>query len=144
MDSVSFARGAHWKGFLEYHFEWCPKKRYKVLRQRRFKDFLLECLQETTKRIGVVLVEVGIQDNHVHVVVDLESWQPPSWVVERLKCESSRALFQYEPNFRKRYPAGHFWSPGKFYRTVSEVTSEQIREYVRRQDHRQSSLGEYQ
>ncbi|MBI5176522.1 transposase, partial [Candidatus Micrarchaeota archaeon] len=72
------------------------------------------------RRLGVGVVEVGIQDNHVHIVADLQSWQSPSWVLERLKGESSYALSDYAPNFRKLYRKGHFWSPGKFCRTVEK------------------------
>ncbi|MBI3588052.1 transposase, partial [Candidatus Micrarchaeota archaeon] len=61
--------------------------------QARFKDFLFEKLHEIARRLGVGVVEVGIQDNHVHIVADLQSWQSPSWVLERLKGESSYALF---------------------------------------------------
>jgi putative transposase len=143
LDSGSFTSGAHWKGFLEYHFEWCPKKRYKVLRQERFKNVLLESLRTTAQRIKLELVEVGIQDNHVHVVADLRSWHSPAWVMERLKCESAARLFSYEPKFRLRYPKGHFWAPGKFYRTVSNVTSDVVRAYVRAQDHRQKLLTDF-
>ena len=135
--------GAHWKGFLEYHFEWCPKYRRNALRQTRFKDFLFAKLQEIARRLDVGLVEVGIQSNHVHVIADLQSWQSPSWVLERFKGESSYALFDFAPNFRKLYRKGHFWSPGKFCRTVSDVTTEQVRQYVRKQDHRQTALGEF-
>ncbi len=140
MISESFVCGAHWKGFLEYHFEWCPKYRYKVLRQDRFKDFLLDSLHSIAARLRLVVKETGIQDEHVHVVVDLRSWQSPAWVMERLKSESAHALFEFEPKFRLRYPNGHFWARGKFYRTVSDVTAEQVRSYVRKQDHRQKTL----
>lgn len=141
--SENFVSGAHWKGFLEYHFEWCPKYRKKALRQARFKDFLLGKLQEVAQRLKVGLVEVGIQDDHVHVIGDLKSWQSPAWVLERLKSESAAALFEFEPKFRLLYRKGHFWAPGKFYRTVSDVTAEQAREYVRKQDHRQKALTDY-
>jgi putative transposase len=144
MTSEDFATGAHWKGFLEYHFEWCPKYRYNMLRQTRFKDFLLDALNAVARRIRVVLVEAGIQVDHVHVVADLRSWQSPAWVIERLKAESAQALFAYEPKFRLRYPRGHFWAQGKFYRTVSDATAQEVRTYVRAQDHRQKSLLDFQ
>jgi putative transposase len=143
MVSGAFQGGAHWKGFLEYHFEWCPKKRYKMLRQERFKDFLLKVLDSIAKRIQITLVEIGIQDEHVHLVLDLRSWHSPAWVMERLKSESAAALFAFEPKFRLRYPDGSFWSPGNFYRSVSGVTSEVVREYVRKQDHRQKILASF-
>jgi len=141
--SESFARGAHWKGFLEFHFEWCPKYRYQMLRQDRFKNLVLDALRATAQRIKLVLVEVGVQDDHVHVVADLRSWHSPAFVLERLKSESAAALFALEPKFRLRYPRGHFWASGKFYRTVSDVTADVVRQYVRAQDHRQRTLTQF-
>ena len=128
---------------MEYHFVWCPKKRFKVLRQERFKNIALEALRSTAQRIKLSLVEVGIEDDHVHVVADLRSWHSPAFVLERLKSESAQVLFGFEPKFRLRYPAGHFWSPGKFYRTVSDVTADVVREYVKAQDHQQRKLTEF-
>ena len=141
--SGSFESGAHWKGFLEFHFEWCPKYRFEMLRQERFKNVLLDSLRVTARRIKLELVEIGIQDDHVHIVADLRSWHSPAFILERLKSESAATLFTFEPKFRLRYPKGHFWSEGKFYRSVSDVTAEQVREYVRKQDHRQKTLLQY-
>jgi len=143
MSSGAFQGGAHWKGFLEFHFEWCPKKRFKVLRQERFKDFLLEVLKSVAERFRVTPVEIGIEDDHVHLVLDLRSWHSPAWVMERLKSESAAALFAFEPKFLLRYPKKHFWSPGNFYRSVSDVTSKVVREYVKNQDHRQKTLASF-
>jgi Transposase and inactivated derivatives len=50
-----------------------------------------------------------------------------------LKGASSYRLFRKKPNFRKRYPRGHFWSPGKFYRSVGDADLETTRNYVRNQ-----------
>ena len=143
-NSVSFPSvSAHGKGQLVYHLEWCPKYRFRMLRQERFKNALLQSLEWTAQRLRVKFLEVGIQDDHVHVVALLRPVHSISGVLEALKGESARALFAMEPKFRFRYPAGHFWSPGKFYRSVGDVDLETVRNYVRAQDHRQRTLAQF-
>ena len=115
-----------------------------MLRQPRFKDLLAQVLFELAKRIRAEIVELGIEDDHVHVVVGLRPTHSVSGVFHELKGASARALFQAEPKFRLRYPRGDFWSPGKFYRTVGDVDLATTRQYVRAQDHRQQKLAEYQ
>jgi putative transposase len=144
MSFVSVASpSAHGVGQLAYHFEFCPKYRYKCLRQQRFKDFLAGVFSDIAARIRASIVEIGIADDHVHLVVGLRPTHSPSGVLHELKGASARALFKYEPKFRLRYPAGHFWSPGKFYRTIGDVDLETTRAYVRAQDHRQRQLTDY-
>ncbi|MBD3407766.1 MAG: hypothetical protein GF411_16730, partial [Candidatus Lokiarchaeota archaeon] len=44
------------------------------------------------------------------------------------------------PHFRQRYHKGHFWSPGKFYRTVGDADVETVIQYVREHQPQQTSL----
>lgn len=144
MDSVSFASAsAHGVGQLVFHLEWCPKYRYRMLRQTRFKDLLAQVLLREAEQHGVAVLELGIQDDHLHMVVGLHPTHSVSGVFERLKTKSAQALFEAEPKFRLRYPKGHFWSPGKFYRSVGDVDLRTVRKYVRAQDHRQRQLADY-
>ena len=141
---MSFVSSAHGVGQLVFHFEWCTKYRYKMLRQSRFKDFLAQVLLREAEQHGVAVLELGIQAEHVHLVVGLWPTHSVSGAFEHLKTKSAVALFEAEPKFRLRYPKGHFWSPGKFYRTVGDVDLQTTRAYVRAQDHRQRQLTEYQ
>ena len=50
MNSASFeTRSVHGLGQLVFHLEWCPKYRYNMLRQERFKDFLAKVLEEESR-----------------------------------------------------------------------------------------------
>ena len=60
-----------------------------------------------------------------------------------LKGASAYELFRKEPKFRLRYPRGHLWSPGKFYRTVSDVNVDTAINYVRNQAMAQASLDKF-
>lgn len=69
--------------------------------------------------------------DHVHVVVLLSQDMSLAKAVGLLKGGSSYVMFRAHPNFTRRYAKGHFWSRGYFYRSVSEVTEEVVRTYVR-------------
>ena len=88
----------------------------------------------------VRILEMGIQNDHVHLIVVLRPTHAVSSVFQHLKGKSAYELFRFEPKFRLRYPNGEFWSPGKFYRSVGDVDLETARNYVKAQDHRQQSL----
>jgi putative transposase len=82
--------------------------------------------------------------DHIHVVVGIPPTMSVSDAFRLLKGCSSHELFKEKPNFRKRYPRGHFWSPGKFYRTVGDADLETTRSYVRNQGViHQTSLSEF-
>ncbi|MDI6903491.1 MAG: transposase, partial [Methanocellales archaeon] len=57
------------------------------------------------------------------------------------KGASAYELFRIEPKFRLRYPKGHFWSPGKFYRSIGDVDIQTTANYVREQAAMQTSLS---
>jgi putative transposase len=142
MNSVSFeSKSVHGVGQIIFHFEWCPKYRYNMLRQERFKDFLANVLEDESTRLRCRIIEMGIEDDHVHLVMSLRPSICVSDVLHQLKGRSSYELFRYEPKFRLRYPKGSFWSPGKFYRSVGDADLETVRNYVRKQDHRQKTLA---
>ena len=146
MNSESFVKigaapSAHGVGQLVFHLEWCPKYRYNMLRQERFKDFLANVLEEESTKLRCHIIEMGIEDDHVHLVISTRPSISISELLQHLKGRSSYELFRYEPKFRLRYPKGSFWRPGKFYRSVGDVDLETARKYVRAQDHRQRTLA---
>ena len=141
MNSGSFeSKSVHGVGQLVFHLEWCPKYRYRMLRQDKYKDFLASVLQREAEKMGCKIDSMGIQDDHVHLIVAIKPSVSISTLLQQLKGVSSYELFRFEPKFRLRYPNGAFWSPGKFYRSVGDVDLETTRNYVQAQDHRQRSL----
>jgi len=53
---------------------------------------------------------LSVMSDHIHAVVEIPSTMSVSQAFHLLKGASSRELFKQKPNFRKRYPRGHFWS----------------------------------
>jgi len=141
LDLVS---GSHSIGQNLYHLEWCPKYRYNMFRREDNKNLCHQILQDIAKRHHITIQELSVMADHIHMVVELPVTMSISQALHLLKGASARELFKQKPAFRRRYPRGHFWSPGKFYRTVGDADAETVIQYVR--DHRlqQTSLTSFQ
>jgi Transposase and inactivated derivatives len=115
-------RGSHRVGQNLYHFEWCPKYRYKMFRKEENRELCEDILREVAERHGIEIVEISVMPDHVHLIAGIPPTMSVSDALRFLKGASSYELFRKKPNFRKRYPKGHLWSPGKFYRSVGDQT----------------------
>ena len=71
--------------------------------------------------------------DHIHIMVSLQPTMSVSKAFNLLKGASAHEIFKNKPNFRKRYTRGHFWTPGKFYRSVGNMDLETVTNYVRDQ-----------
>ena len=134
MDSVNFVNKNHCIGLSQYHFEFCPKYRYKSLRSRHVKDFLKSVFYEIAEKYKMIIHSLSIEDDHVHLFVSLPITLSISKAFQFLKGISSYKIFRKFPGFQKRYPRRHFWSRGYFFRSVSNVTSEVVKNYIENQD----------
>jgi len=69
--------------------------------------------------------------DHAHLFI---SFPPttPTYVFAVLKKQKQQgALFRNFPSLKTYFRKGHFWSPGKFYRSAGDVTSNVIENYTK-------------
>ena len=124
--------GAHTKRRMLYHIVWIPKYRKRVLRGRlakRIAELLYECAEMNRWDI----VELNIQIDHVHIVVQLRPDISVSKVVQLFKGSTSRIVRLEFPALEEFYWGKSFWCDGYFVETVGQVSLEKIREYVKNQ-----------
>ena len=126
--------GAHAVYQCAYHIEWCPKYRFNVLRKQSHREDMEAILRGIAKRKCMKIDELAVMPDHVHIVVHVKPSVSLGKATQLLKGISSREMFLKHPNLRLRYRKGHYWSPGKFYRSVGSVDLEKTKEYVREQD----------
>ncbi|HEC94864.1 MAG TPA: IS200/IS605 family transposase [Thermoplasmatales archaeon] len=131
---MELVSSSHSVGQNLYHLEWCPKYRYNMFKREENKKLCEEVLKKVAERHRIEICEFSVMPDHLHMVVALPPTMSVSKALHLLKGASARELFKRKPNFRLRYPKGHFWSPGKFYRTVGDTDAETVIGYVR--DHR--------
>jgi putative transposase len=137
-------RGNHRVGQNLYHFEWCPKYRYNMFRKEENRELCEAVLREVAEKHGIETVEISVMPDHVHLIAGIPPTMSVSDALRLLKGASSHELFRKKPNFRKRYPKGHLWSPGKFYRSVGDADLETTRNYVRNQRYvHQATLSQF-
>lgn len=136
-DFVSYS---HSIGNNIHHLEWCTKKRYKMFRNAKFREYCKDILHMVARRHHIELLELAVMEEHVHAVVQLPPDISQSKAAQLLKGASSHELFRTVPNFRLRYPKGNFWSKGNFKDSVGRVDVETAKKYVRDQQIRLDSF----
>lgn len=127
-----------------YHLQWTPKYRYSMFKQEKYAVLCDSILREVAARHAIQVIELTVASDHVHAVVKAKPSMSSSECLRLLKGASSRELFKQVPNYRLRYPQGHFWSPGKFVRTVGSVDLQTTNRYVAQQrTYTQTALADY-
>ena len=131
--ATNFIRHAHSVGLNQFHFEWCSKYRYKTMKREDINKFVEQAICQAACEHGISIHTMSIGFEHVHVFASLPLAMSPSDALMLLKGRSAYLIFRQYPNFRKLYGAGHFWSAGKFARSVSNITSSTVKRYIENQ-----------
>ena len=130
---MEFIHSGHGVYFAQYHICWCTKYRRRILNPG-LAGYVRKILPEIARSMaGVVLEEVGIDDNmrdHVHLVMKMPPRYGRSEVIARLKAASASKMRKKFDWLKKVYwKENVVWSPGFFLSTVG-VNEKVIKEYV--------------
>lgn len=104
-----------------------------MFEQEKYAVLCDEVLREVAERHELKVIELTVAPDHVHIVVKAKPSMSSSECLRLLKGASSRELFKRVPGYKKRYRKRHFWSSGKFVRTVGSVDLETTNRYVAQQ-----------
>jgi len=133
MSSENYVNKNHSVGLNQFHLEWCTKKRFECMRREDIRKIVEDYIRQAAKEYGIFIHTLAVGIDHVHAFVSIPFDMSPSEAEGKLKGRSAYLIFRAIPNFRLRYPKGHFWSPGKFIRSISNVTSGAIKNYIENQ-----------
>ena len=128
-----FKKASHAVGINEFHFEFCPKYRYKCMKSPHIRDETTRLILQAAHEHHILVKIIAVLDDHVHMDVCMPFDMSVSRAEMLLKGRSAYLIFRRFPNFRLRYPRGHFWAPGKFSRSMSGVTAEVVGHYIENQ-----------
>lgn len=134
MSSVSFISGNRSVGLNQFHLEWCPKYRKKAFKHLSVIQFIQHSLLKTAQLNKIVIHSLHIGYDHIHLFVSLPFNMSVSKAFQLFKGRAAKELFEAFPSFRRIFRGGHFWSPGKFCRSISNVKADTIRNYIERHD----------
>jgi putative transposase len=124
---------SHNKNLLLYHLV-CPTK----YRRKVFTESVEDTLKETCIGIGdryeVHFVEIGVDDDHVHFLLQSVPILSPSRIVKIVKSITAVEIFKKHPEVKEYLWGGHFWTSGYYLNTVGASGNERvIKDYVKRQ-----------
>ena len=119
---------------LVYHIV-CPAKYRRVV----FDDIVEEhmkniCLGIEQRYEYIHFLEVGVDKDHVHFLIQSLPSKSPTELVTVIKSVTARQIFKECPQVKKKLWGGEFWTDGYFIATVGKNQNETVvKEYVRNQ-----------
>ncbi len=126
---------SHNSSLLLYHLV-CPAKyRRNVFRDVAGVDQEIKkiCLG-IEKRFDIHFVEIGVDQNHVHFLIQSVPMISPTNLAKIVKSITAREVFRVKPEIRKLLWGGEFWTKGYYINTVGKSANEEIiRQYVQNQ-----------
>ena len=128
-----FSKLSHVIWHCQYHIVWVPKYRYRVLRNA-IKEEVRKTIIIQSERLGCDIIELNIQEDHVHLLIKVPPKISISSLMGILKGKSAIRVFSQFPELKVRpYWGNHFWASGYCVDTVG-LDSEMIQKYVKYQD----------
>ena len=113
---------------------WIPRYRYKIL-VKGVDEYLMKKMDEIRKNYPEIeYVQRNIQPDHVHIVLSFPPKYSIAKVVQIIKSNTGKGMWEKFEFLRKRYYGrGGIWSAGYFVSTVG-LDEKLIERYVRYQE----------
>lgn len=125
-------KGSHTKHRLQIHLVWIPKYRKRVLRGKiaiRLRQLLYQACKINRWWIG----EMSIQEDHIHVMIQIKPSESVAYVVQMLKGGTSRVIRSEFPELEEFLWGDSFWADSYFAESIGQVDENVVRKYIREQ-----------
>ncbi len=124
---------SHNVSVLVYHLV-CVAKYRRVVFDEAVEAVLREVCLDIALRFEIEFLEIGLDGDHVHFLVQSVPAYSPTKIVTILKSLIAREVFARCPQVKKQLWGGEFWSDGYFIASVGQQESEEtVRNYVKAQ-----------
>ena len=126
---------SHNVSLLLYHLV-CPAKYRRVVFEKisGVEEVIKETCLEIEKRYELHFVEVGVDREHVHFLIQSIPAMSPTTIARTIKSITARKVFQKVTEVKKMLWGGEFWTKGYYINTVGKSGNEEaIQKYVQEQ-----------
>ena len=141
--SKRFGKLSHSIYECKYHVVFCPKYRFRIFKgdiaHYTRQQIHVLCRQKDL----VEVLELNVQEDHIHVVLSIPPKYSVSSVMGFLKGKLALRLFRRYERLGKRYWGRHLWSRGYCVSTVG-LDEDQIRAYVKWQQGKEKQIEQQQ
>ena len=119
---------------IKYHMMFCIKYRKSLFQDNDIVEYFKEILGKIGERYYFTFETMGIDENHIHLLVQSAPRYAPSRVAQIIKSISAIELFKKFPELKEDLWGGEFWNDGGYIGTIGEgVNAEIIRNYIHKQ-----------
>lgn len=116
-----------------YHIV-CPAKYRKAVFDKSVDEEVKVICLEISKRYEVNFLEIGVDKDHVHFLIQSVPMYSPKKIVQLIKNITAKEIFLRRPEVKKILWGGEFWSDGYFISTVGKHGDEEkIGNYIKNQ-----------
>ncbi len=141
--SKRFRKLSHSIYECKYHLVFCPKYRRRILKDE-IKEYVRREIENLLRqKEGVEIIELNVQNDHIHLIV----WIPPKYAVSAvmgyLKGKLAIRIFQRYEKLGKQFWGRHLWSRGYCVSTIG-IDEQRIREYVKWQEKKEQEIEKLQ
>jgi REP element-mobilizing transposase RayT len=102
----------------------CPAKYRRVVFTDEVDTVLKEICLEIAKRYEIQFLEIGVDREHVHFLIQAVPMHSPTKVAKSIKSSTAREIFVRVPSVKKALWGGEFWTKGYFINTIGKSDNE--------------------
>ncbi|SRR6056297_3804895 len=117
---------------LKYHLVVITKYRYKCINEEIQKE-LKKILKRLFMKKNCEILEIGGEEDHVHILFEAPPQIQPSQLVNSIKTTSSRLIRKKYPKYVKKYYDSGFWSRSYCILSTGGATIDTIKKYIEKQ-----------
>ena len=124
---------SHNKSLLLYHFV-CPVKYRRTVFTSDISKTLKDVCLQIELRYDIQFLEIGIDGNHVHFLVQSVPTNSPKKIISAVKSITAKEIFRLHPEVKRFLWGGKFWTSGYHVNTVGQYANEEvIKKYLQNQ-----------
>ena len=138
-----FKRLSHTLYECKYHIVFCPKYRYRILKEEIGEYARQQVYRLCGQKEQIEVLELSVQADHVHLVASIAPKYAVSEFMGYLKGKMAIRLFQQYESLGRRYWGRHLWARGYCVSTIG-LDEEKIRKYVQWQEQQEKHNEEIQ
>ena len=132
MIESKYIHKSHNVSLLIYHVVTPAKYRRVIFDDKKVEEELKKICKEIEKRYEINFLEIGVDNDHAHFLVQSVPMYSPKKIVQTIKSITAREEFEKFPNLKKELWGTEFWSKGYFISTVGKHGDEEkLRNYVK-------------
>jgi len=104
----------------------CAAKYRRVIMSPHVDEVLKAVCLEIQKRWEIVFLEIGLDRDHAHFLIQSVPTYSPTRIVTTVKSLIAREVFVKVPEVKEKLWGGEFWGKGYFVNTVGQHGSESV------------------